>query len=526
MISKRSLGTLTYIAKGGVGSVYRLPGFSLPGHPPLAYKEVHDSSPGPLKPAARQQALDAMAKSVAFRASLSQADRDDLDRYTTWPIDMVEDNGAPCGLVMPLIPPDFFIRTTPLTGAPEDLVFSLSWLCAKTSQAQSAGVDRSGVSDLLVRIALLAQLVYAVGRLHAHGVVYGDLSLKNAALAVNPPRIKLLDCDAAAALADASRVQLHSLTFTPPENLKGTQKLQDDRTDIYKLGLCIIRGLQQGQGVTQATDPAALAGKLDAHAIRVIARAVGDDRAQRPYAQELFDALVQNLLSKAAPPTVRSAWLSRAALLRGQDVEVIWDAVGGKEVRITGPNGLEIVLPDPGTVPARYVITPPASGRITVEVGNRHGNVLAVAGDVQLYELPAFHLDMTGIPRPALPSVPAVAIPPVLHALPPVPMVSTAQHPAPRVELPPMTPVADALAATRAAHRPFDRLVGAAAPTNVVLQAATRFSSAGAAHPDLGGLAADAAAGVREVFDDARHQLRQHVAKEVQAALSRKAPGP
>ena len=242
---------------------------------------------------------------------LSPADRDDLDEYTTWPIDMVEEHGSPCGLVMPLIPADFFVQTKPPSGTGKEIVLDLSWLCAKDSQAQNEGVDRSGFQDLLIRIALLAQLVYAIGRLHVHGVVYGDLSLKNVALAVNPPRIKLLDCDAAAPVANPTRKQMHSPFFEPPEIKSGAQRLQDDRTDIYKLGLCVIRGLQQGKGISQTRNPAGLVGKLDAHAIDVVTRAVGTNPSLRPGAKELFHSLEANLLAKAAPPILHSVQLSR-----------------------------------------------------------------------------------------------------------------------------------------------------------------------------------------------------------------------
>jgi len=318
MIRKQDLGTLHHIAQGA-GNVYRAPDLHLAGLPALAYKELRLDIPHADRDAARA----AMTKSVAFRNSLPADDHNDLDRYTTWPVDLVDDGGTTCGLVMPLIPADFFLHTHPQTGPPKDVVFDLSWLSTPESQAQVQGIDRSGVRDVLVRIALLMQLVYAVGRLHKHGAVYGDVSLKNAALAVGPPRVKLLDCGAAAVRSDPSRVQLHSNFFKPPEIIAGTQKLQDDRTDVYKLGLCIIRGLQQGRGISQAKDPTPLGQFLDAQAVDTVARAVGADRDGRPTAKELFERLERSLLAKAAPPVLHSAALSRTAMLRGQDVEVV-----------------------------------------------------------------------------------------------------------------------------------------------------------------------------------------------------------
>jgi hypothetical protein len=506
MIRKKDLGRLERIGEGAVGTVDRVPTFTLPGGVPLAYKEVRAD----LAPAQRQVALDAMRRSVDFRAALPPADQDDLDAYTCWPLAMVEDRGAPCGLVMPLIPQDFFVTTNPPGRPPETLVFDLSWLSAKDSQARNKGIDRSGVQDVLVRIALLAQLVYAVGRLHKHGAVYGDLSLKNAALAVGPPRVRLLDCDAAAGSADPTRVQFHSPFFMPPENASKAQKLQDDRTDVYKLGLCIVRGLQQGRGISQSRDPAPLAAVLDTAAVDAIARAVGDDRAARPSAKELFAALERNLRSKAAPPVLVSASLSRTALPRGTQVEVSWISSGGTEVRILGANGLSETLPDPGTPTGTHVITPRASGAVVVEIVNRHGSVQALAGPVSLYDLPPFSVDLTRLPRPHVPAMPPVPVPGVLERLPAVPVASTAGHPVPRIELPSLEPLADATRALRTTSSPIPRLDAAVADAARTVSS-TLLPTDG---PALAVAVADATARARTVLDHAWQDLRDRAARQ------------
>lgn len=399
-----------------------------------------------------------MRASVDFRKSLSPADQADLDEFAAWPLEMVEDGGNPCGIVMPLIPPEFFLTTHPVGAPPERLVFDLSWLCAKEAQARVKGVDRSGVQDPLVRLALLAQLVYAVGRLHKHGAVYGDLSLKNAALALNPPRVKLLDCDAAAGLSDLNRRQVHSPFFKPPEIRDGSQRLQDDRTDVYKLGLCVIRGMQHGPGVSQACDPNALRGLLDGETIRVLRRSVGTDRLLRPTAKELFGCLERVILARASPPVLHSASLNRRVLVRGQDVRVTWDATAGTQVRITGVNGLDIELTDPERFGGGYVVTPRGSGEIWVEVANRHGTVRLPAGSVELYELPPFSLVDMRLPRPSLQGLPPLAIPEVLSALPAVPAVTTYEHAVPGVEAPSLDRLLDSLRPLRTVSSPFDRI--------------------------------------------------------------------
>ena len=523
MIPKRDLGRLELIDQGAIGVVYRLSDFRLAGHGPLAYKELKQPD-SHLTSQKRHQALEAMIRSVAFRAALGRADRDDLDAYTTWPLEMVEAEGTPCGCLMPLIPPEFFLTTRPSAGIPKELVFQLSWLSAKDSQAQRVGVDRSGLRDPLVRIALLAQLVYAIGRLHKHGVVYGDVSLKNAALALDPPRIRLLDCDAAAALSDVNRVQLHSSFFTPPEFAADKNRLQDQRSDIYKLGLCIIRGLQQGEGMTQAKDPAGLVGRLDAPAVQLIARAVGADPDGRPTAKELFTCLERNLRSKAAPPALHAVQLSRHALPRGTDVEVRWVATGADDHRIQGPNGLDIVLSDTGADPVRTTVTPSASGEITVEVRNSHGSAKAVAGEVQLFDLPPFQLDLQGrLPRPAIAALPHVRLPAAGHAFPPIPTVSTAAHRPAQIALPPLTPITDAASAVRGIASPLERLAGIHAAATEVGATVRSTLDPSLSEVPLGPAAEEVAAAARIVLDDVWWRLRGVIDQELQATPQRRA---
>src|SRR5262249_32355525 len=154
----------------------------------------------------------------------------------------------------------------------------------------------------------VAQLCYVIGLLHKHNIVYGDLSLCNVAIAANPPRLLLLDCDPAAALSNTGRRQLHSPFFTPPE--MSSQKLQDLVTDVYKLGLCVLRGLVTGPGVTQLKDPSVLANLLDPEGLDLIERAVSARRDDRPTAKELYLYFERVVLSNAQPPVLHTVTLN------------------------------------------------------------------------------------------------------------------------------------------------------------------------------------------------------------------------
>ena len=196
IVPKTSLKQLTPIAEGGFGKVYRVGGFTLPGDTsPLAFKEfTKEKTP---------QSRSASA-AIAFREGLSSMDRANLDRYSAWPRAVVTDaDGTVCGLLMPLIPADF---SCDLYDAVKEERTSqprqMGWLIASEQLRQEVQIDLPDVS-YTDRLLLLAQLVYAIGRLHRHGWVFGDLSFRNVVFALDPPRIMLLDCDGAAAVADA-----------------------------------------------------------------------------------------------------------------------------------------------------------------------------------------------------------------------------------------------------------------------------------------------------------------------------------
>jgi hypothetical protein len=112
-----------------------------------------------------------------------------------------------------------------------------------------------------------------------------------------------------------------------------------------------------------------------------------------------------------------------------------------------------------------------------------------------------------------------VAVPPVLHALPAVPLVSTADHPVPRVQLPPLDLVATALSSMSATPAPMQRVVAAVtnAPNPGKTNGWTHLPDAPG--PDLAAAATKTVKEVHQALDDARKQLKDRVAADVAAAL-------
>jgi hypothetical protein len=437
-VKKTDLGTLEPLAKGGFGEVFRVGGNPLPGdRTPLAYKEFTADFD-----MQRRSALAA----VAFRDGLGQTDRDDLDRCTAWPRELVLDSsGEISGLLMRLIPDDFFCELLDsTTGKKDRKVRDIQWLGATRVQRDAAEIDLRDIEPL-ERLILLGKLVYAVGRLHKHGWVFGDLSFKNAAFALDPPRMMLLDCDGAAALSNPARKQASTPNWDPPEcpinvpaGQQRQQDLQDDVTDVYKLGLAILRCLTPGKGMTSTRNPGRLKDQLDGAGIALVKRALGANRSDRPTAKELYAYFYQVVTPLVHPPVVRYARLLTPMCVRGMDARIEWRIENASEVTVTVGDA------DPRTVdldahPDGCAMEKPRPGPVLIEVTNKFGTLRVDLGQITLYELPAFTpFDPRGLPRPWVPRLEAFSLEhmrPVLDAVPamrpleltPVPSLPTAE---------------------------------------------------------------------------------------------------
>jgi hypothetical protein len=341
MVRRGDLGPLEEVAEGAFGRVYYAPRYRRRGDSArMVYKEFSTH--------VAEQARSA-ENAVSFRDLLSPADRAELDKFTAWPRAVVEGRDGIVGLVMPLIPDEFFF------AAPSHMatkVRDLQWLIATPAQLAASGITAEFYYT--ERLMLLGQLVYAIGLLHEHGWVFGDLSFRNEAFAVNPPQIILLGCDGAADVHDLRRQQFHSLGWDPPECAQGN--IQDQASDVYKLGLAILRCLNPGRGAATMRDPSRLAGRLDAAGAELVAQAMDPDPARRPTAAELYAYL------RGAVPDPQRAIMPPAAALRlpARPSAAVWNAASSREV-LPWAAGVAVV-PAPAWV--RPVQVPPPGAKI------------------------------------------------------------------------------------------------------------------------------------------------------------------
>ncbi|MFV0460179.1 MAG: hypothetical protein ACK5MT_15555 [Actinomycetales bacterium] len=401
-VQRAALTTLHFISDGALATVYSVPGFTLQGSSmPIAFKEFHQH----LEPRVLGEAAASAATAVDLRDSLAPADRAELDKYTAWPRALVRDGTKVVGLLMPLIPREFFRTFTDHAGA-HDEPLTLKWLIATRTQIAAAkitGIDAT--SGPILRMAILAKLCYAVGLLHRFGLVYGDLSLTNAVFAATndptePPLLRLIDCDAVAEVSDRARSQLHTPFWQPPE-LRSSLDLQTQESDCYKLGLAILRCLSPGQSAASTTDPDRVRNTYGQPLVDILTRALDPDPHARPTAKELYVFLSGQVAAAFAPPIIHSAHVANAACLRGQDMFITWNITGAHTIRVKGPNAREWKFA-PGTNPSGCTITPENSGHLHIYAENTHGTEVADLGLIWLYELPTVRVPELHVPRPVV----------------------------------------------------------------------------------------------------------------------------
>lgn len=171
--------------------------------------------------------------------------------------------------------------------------------------------------------------------------------------ALDPVRVLLVDCDGVAKLDDPDREQASATGWDPPECPLPARQLLDDRTDVHKLGLMILRVLGPGRGA--ATDRSAdrVAGVLDPAGQAFIAAAVARDPGTRPSARKLYGCLRHLVASRTAVPSVARARLVTPLLLRGQDARVEWQVTGAAELVIGWGNARQLTI-DPAAHPQGY----------------------------------------------------------------------------------------------------------------------------------------------------------------------------
>lgn len=288
-VPRSVLGTLgPKLGEGGQARVHAVPSLSLPDVAgPLVFKHYR---PGHRPSAAGLEAL------VRRRMRMEARIRDRLDARAAWPVRTVEDDGQVCGVLMPLIPNDFF-RTRHLpSGEPDKALCEWQHLFVDPERNRRLGMP---APTTRTRVLLCRDFASVLHLLHTNDFVVGDINAKNAVFRLNArPSVRFVDCDAIRVKGSAAVVaQLNAPDWDPPE------RSLSQGTDLYKFGLLVLRTLCPGDGASLYRDPDHIRGVLDARGHRMLIDALGSAAARRPSAVD-WGRYLDEALRTSPRPTV------------------------------------------------------------------------------------------------------------------------------------------------------------------------------------------------------------------------------
>lgn len=405
-VARNDLGNIgRQLGRGGEASVYELPDFRLPDLPePLVLKRYH-------VPYGQKSNL---VKIAAVRRDLDEPRRERLDGIAAWPLRVVLEGDDVFGIVMRRVP-DVFVDDLKLLGTrgtkrslrEVQNLFIAEGLARRLGRPIPTGEER---------LRLCRDLASGLAFMHDElGVVFGDLNAKNEVFRLDAtPMVMFLDCDGVRPRGVAPLVkQLNAPDWEPPEGGPLTRA-----TDLYKLGLFILRCLTPGQFGSIRVDPAAVGGELDPTGLAMLRRALGPAPNDRPSAREWLSYLRKLLGEAVAPPRLGDVTLERRFLLSGQSVGVSWEALDaseivlrtkGHEVRVDGGPGrgvTPIVLDEPGFVEVIAInalgVDSCAAGPVTVVEPPAHQQLPVALPDVPWPAVPEPeipHVDLLPLPR-------------------------------------------------------------------------------------------------------------------------------
>ena len=410
------------LGSGGQAVVYDLPHLTLPRTPGrLVYKRY---KPG-VVPLERN-----MHELIDLRDNLDEPRRQRLDTVTAWPLRLVSDDHGVRGVVLPRIPDPFFQRITLPSGSPRTTVREVQHLFVDAEKCDRIGMP---VPTLEQRLEICRDVAGVLAFLHDPGidVVFGDINAKNELFRLGEePTVMFVDCDAARPRGSVTGTfQLNAPDWAPPERSGALSR----HTDVFKLGLFVLRCLTPGDQGSTRTDPDAAVDVLDAEGLALLRRAIDGRPAERPEAGDWLRYLSRAIGQPMDPPSLDLVEIGRTVVVRGEPLTVRWTAVGADVVEVSGP-GCPTVVADARPGSGSIEVRPVRGGSLTVTARNKAGAVdvrtppVAVVDVTRWADLPvpAPRLDLPDH-LPALPDVSAVLALPV----PGTPRVEVSAEPVP-----------------------------------------------------------------------------------------------
>lgn len=371
-VAKQSLTTERTLGEGGFGTVHLV---KTSTGQRFAYKEF------------KKPSLDEVANLrllIEFRDALPTVDRDELDGFALWPLELVTDATVVSGYLMEVLPDRFVEQAIVQTSGTTKTPRTLDWLSDPARAKQRGASLVIAESDIANRATYAAMIASAFAFLHRRGVVFGDVSPINVLYADDPSEIRLIDLDSARLLGRSPQFrQPHTTGMAPPECRAG-QREQTIETDLFKLGYLFFTVLAS---VLQVSNSAQTVGRVDAPGMALFGRALGADATARPTAIDWYRYLYDRVGAVTNPPTLQDFEASPGYGLRGEPIQLRWTAAGYRSLILHMPSGESRDLGVSATNELNVALD--RAGRFMLTAENEHGTVVAETGIVRMFEPPA-----------------------------------------------------------------------------------------------------------------------------------------
>ena len=243
---------------------------------------IDDKWPAALKTYGTDVGVDfrTLEKIVAFPRQLPHNDRDWLIGISSWPWAIATHDAVPRGFLMRVAPSVYNFSFTTVTQGVKALLSTVEYLLNPDDYVRRAGISISEKD----RLNLLGTLAQTMSRLHALGVVVGDLSPKNLLVDLNSySSCFIIDCDAMVLRGESALEQVDTVEWEVP----GGEKRRTEASDSFKFGLLAIRLFARDPSSQDVTALAAVSSELGRLAV------LSQDRnpASRPSLSSWVDAI-------------------------------------------------------------------------------------------------------------------------------------------------------------------------------------------------------------------------------------------
>lgn len=312
-------------------------------HPGWLFKEYWAD----LSPADATQ-LD---KLIEHPATFRPADRELIDRNTSWPVTRVITNSRTIGVILPAAPSSFRAELRTINGRTRTIMLPVDLLALDDEQMNKRGLPRLSLDN---RVTVCSSIASVGALFERSGLVYLDWSYANAFWSTSELAAYIIDVDGC---SFGPRLQTETTGWADP--LVPLKAMASNEVDRYRVALLVARCLTAERDIeavlTAVGNLARSAPSIRAVTDLVVRALTATPATARPSLVELSAALTDAMTG--LPPQ----WPALPETIQPGSNVTRWKSVKGQPGPSI-PDSLVAVPPPPVPVPDRRIRPTPPPG--------------------------------------------------------------------------------------------------------------------------------------------------------------------